>query len=186
MTPLSRRQALAALAASSAGLARAAAPPRVELCPFSADVTVPPGHPLMGGGVPPAKKIDDPLFAHGFVLRGGGEPLVVAVVDWCEIRNDAYARWREALADVAGTKAQRVLVSCIHQHDAPVADLRAERLLRQAKAAGSVCDPAFHEKAVSRVARALRQSLKSPRRVTHVGTGQAKVEKVASNRRYVS
>jgi hypothetical protein len=187
MHPLTRREALAALAASSAaGLAPAAAPPVIELCPFSADVTVPLGHPLMGGGVAPAKMIDDPLFAHGFVLRGGGDPFVVVVVDWCEIRNDAYSRWREALAKAAGTKAERVLVSCIHQHDAPIADLEAERILREAKAAGSVCDPEFHEKAVQRVAKALRQSLKSPKRITHVGTGQAKVEKVASNRRYVN
>jgi hypothetical protein len=41
----------------------------------------------------------------------------------------------------------------------------------------------FHEKAVQRVAKALRDSLTSTRRFTHVGTGQAKVENVASNRR---
>src|SRR5262245_10023504 len=132
MTPLTRRQAVATLAASTlTGLAPAAAPPAFDLCPFSAEVTVPPGHPLMGGGVAPAKKIDDPLFAHGFVRRGGGDPFVVATVDWCEIRNDAYTAWREALAKAAGTKAARVLVSSIHQHDAPIADLEAERLLRQ-------------------------------------------------------
>lgn len=186
MTPLTRREALAALAASTAGLAPAAAPPQFSLCPFSAEVTVPLGHPLMGGGVAPAKKIDDPLFAHGFVLRGGGDPFVVAVVDWCEIRNDAYSAWRDALAKAAGTKAERVLISCIHQHDAPISDLEAERLLRQAKAQGSVCDPEFHEKAVGRVAKAVRDSLSSPRRITHVGTAQAKVEKVASNRRYLN
>ncbi len=176
-----RRRVLAV----SAGLALGAAPPtRLRLCTFSADVTVPPGHALMGGGIQPARKIDDPLFAHGFVLLGAGSPVVVVVVDWCEIRNDAHARWRQVLARAAGTTPQRVLVSCVHQHDAPVADLTAERLLRAAGAKGSVCDPAFHEKAVQRVARALRASLASPRRVTHVGIGQAKVERVASNRRY--
>jgi hypothetical protein len=141
----------------------------------------------MGGGVPAAKAVEDPLFTHGFVLSGAaGGPVVVACVDWCEIRNDAYSRWREALAKAAGTTPARVLVSCVHQHDAPVADLTAEKLLREAKAAGSVCDPEFHEKAVSRVARAVALAVKSPRRVTHVGTGQAKVEKVASNRRFLA
>jgi hypothetical protein len=39
---------------------------------------------------------------------------------------------------------------------------------------------------VKRTAAALKKGLMSPRRVTHVGTGQAKVERIASNRRWVS
>src|SRR5262249_47288502 len=143
------------------------------------------GHPLMGGGIAPARKVDDPLFAHGLVLTGAGKPVVLAAIDWCEIRNDAYARWRAALAEGAGATAARVLGCGGHQPDGPVADLGAERLLRAAKAKGSVCDPAFHDKAVRRVARAVRAGMKSPRRLTHLGIGQAKVEKVASNRRYL-
>ncbi len=37
---------------------------------FSVDVTIPPGHPCMGGGIAPAKELGDPLFAKGFVLTG--------------------------------------------------------------------------------------------------------------------
>src|SRR3984893_9824689 len=93
-----------------------------SLAVFSADVTPPIGHPCMGGGISPVKKIDDPLFAHGFVLLGAGKPIVVVSIDWCEIRNDAYERWRKVLAEAAGTEPRRVLVSCLHQHDAPIAD----------------------------------------------------------------
>jgi hypothetical protein len=183
---ITRRHALAALAGSvPVSLGGAAAPPVVQIAPFQAEVTVPPGHALMGGGIAPARKIEDPLYAYGFVLLGSGKPVVVAVVDWCEIRNDAYSRWRSVLAEAAHTTPERVLVSSVHQHDAPVADLEAERLLREAKVIGSVCDPAFHEKAVQRVARAVREAVKTPRRITHVGTGKAKVENVASNRRYL-
>src|SRR5207245_441344 len=71
-----------------------------------------------------------------------------------------------------------------HQHDAPVADLEAQRLLEEAGAAGRVCDRDFHERAVLRVAAAVRAALKAPGRVTHVGLGQARVQRVASNRRY--
>jgi len=165
----------------------AAEPPAQEyrLALFSADVTPPIGHPCMGGGIAPVKKIDDPLFAHGFVLLGAGKPLVVVAVDWCEIRNDAYERWREVLAEAAGTERVRVLVSCLHQHDAPIADLEAQRLLDKHKAAGKICDLAFHEQAVQRVAAALREGLKSTQKITHLGIGQAKVENVASNRRYL-
>src|SRR5690606_4823642 len=125
--------------------------PRFRLARFSADVTIPPGHPCMGGGVEPAREVLDPLLARGVVLLGGDRPVVIASVDWCEIRNDAYDAWRTALAEAAGTSRDRVLLSSIHQHDAPVADLGAERLLRARGAAGSVCDPAFHEQAVRRV-----------------------------------
>ncbi|MBY0231761.1 MAG: hypothetical protein K2W96_20940 [Gemmataceae bacterium] len=177
-----RREALAALGLSALSVP-AAAPPVLSLSTFSADITVPLGHALMGGGVAPAKRIDGPLEARGFVLRGGGKPVVLCVLDWCEVRNDAHTRWREVLAEAAGTDPARVLVSSIHQHDAPVADLEAERLLKAAKAAGSVCDPEFHEKAVQRTAKALKAG--RPRRVTHVGTGMAKAERLASNRRWV-
>jgi hypothetical protein len=155
-----------------------------RLSTFSADVTPPIGHPLMGGGIAPAKTIVDPLFARGFVLLGAGKPIILVAVDWCEIRNDAYERWRTVLAQAADTDPRRVMVASVHQHDTPVADLEAERILEKRMLAGRICDLAFHERAVQRVAAALRDSLPSARRVTHLGTGEAKVENVASNRRY--
>jgi hypothetical protein len=44
--------------------------------------------------------------------------------------------------------------------------------------------PDFHSKTVARVAKAVKDSLANTRPVTHIGTGQAKVERVASNRRF--
>lgn len=158
--------------------------PAFRLATFSADVTVPVGHGMMGGAWL-SKSVADPLFANGIVLMGAGAPVVFVAVDWCEIRNDALTRWQEVLAEAAGTTAERVMVCAIHQHDAPVADLEAERILRARKLAGTVCDLEFHERAVHGVAAALRASLKSAQPVTHLGIGQAKVERVASNRRYV-
>ena len=140
MSPVSRREFLAAAAAATTVHVAPAAPPRLTIAPFAEEVTPPIGHPCMGGGIAPAKEIVDPLYATGFVLLGAGEPIVVVAVDWCEIRNDAYDRWRDALAEAAGTKRERVLVSCLHQHDAPIADLTAQRLLDDAKAKGAICD----------------------------------------------
>lgn len=151
---------------------------------FSADVTVPTGHGMMGGAWR-SVSVADSLEARGIVLADGHQPPVVFVsVDWCEIRNDAYRRWQVALAEAAGTAPERVMISTIHQHDAPVADLTAESLLRERGLSGTVCDPAFHEEAVGRVASALRASWAGARRVTEVGVGRARVERVASNRRY--
>src|SRR5262245_27376838 len=170
---------------SAAFVADADEAPPYRLATFTAEVTPPLGHPCMGGGIAPAQRIDDPLYAIGFVLLGDARPIVLVAVDWCEIRNDAYARWRQALADAAGTAPERVLVTCLHQHDAPIADLEAQRLLEKHKCAGKICDVDFHERTVQRVARALKESLKTARPITHVGAGQAQVEKVASNRRYL-
>src|SRR5207248_2521002 len=88
------------------------------------------------------------------------------------------------LAKAVGTDPVRVMLCSLHQHDAPVADLEAQELLEKHKAKGSVCDRAFVERVAERVADAAKESLKAARTVTHVGTGQARVEKVASNRRY--
>jgi hypothetical protein len=162
-------------------------PPGFELSTFATEITPPLGHALMGGGISPAQKIVDPLFARGLVWRGPGleAPVVVVSVEWCEIRNDAFERWCSVLANAAGTVPERVLVSCVHVHDAPIADLEAQRMLESRKAAGSICDREFHEQAVQRVGQALRASLLTPRRITHVGMGQAQVNQLASNRRYL-
>jgi len=125
------------------------------------------------------------LEARGLVLLSDAAQVVLVAVDWCEIRNNAYERWQVALAAAADTTRERVLVMTVHQHDAPVADLMAERLLRQTGRPGSVCGLGFHETAVRRVAEAVCTGLKSPQRFTHIGTGRAKVEQVASNRRYI-
>ncbi|MFN0128734.1 MAG: hypothetical protein ACKV19_18850, partial [Verrucomicrobiales bacterium] len=186
--PITRRTSLARIiGTAAAGLAgegcSPSPPPRFRLATFEADVTVPMGHGMMGGSWL-SKRVADPLEARGIVLLGGGSPVVFVALDWCEIRNDALERWRRELADAAGTQPDRVMVVALHQHDAPIADLAAERILRSRGLTGTVCDPEFHETAVQRVAGSLRASLANARPVSHVGTGRARVQRLASNRRY--
>lgn len=185
MSAVTRRELLAAAAVAPVLHSAWADSPKLTISVFSGEVTPPIGHPCMGGGIAPVKEIVDPLFAHGFILRGAGEPIAVVAVDWCEIRNDAYDQWRDAIAKAIETERKRVLISALHQHDAPVADLTAQRLLDDANAKGAICVTDFHEKTVSRIAKAAKASLANARPVTHIGTGQAKVERVASNRRYL-
>jgi hypothetical protein len=182
-----RREALAALALSG-GLRPPLAwaeEPKLALSTFITEITPPLGHPCMGGGIAPAKEIVDPLFAHGFVLRGAGKPVAFLALDWCEVRNGAYDLFREKIAKAVGTDVVHVMLCALHQHDAPIADLEAQQLLEKYKAKGAICDIAYLEKTVSRVADAAKESLQESKRVTHIGTGEAKVEKVASNRRYI-
>ena len=100
-----------------------------QLSTFSADVRPPPGHPLPAGWHKPAGSIKERLEARGLVLFGPTAPIVVVTVDWCELRNDSCDRWRDVLADTAGTEGVRVLPGCIHQHDTPCTGLEAQWLL---------------------------------------------------------
>lgn len=159
--------------------------PSYRLASFSADVTIPLNHRCMGVLPTKSQTIADPLEAIGFVILDGEKPLVYVAVDWCEIRNGAYDQWRDGLATAAGTTRERVLVSSLHQHDAPVSDSGAAQLLSSVGLTGELYDEAFHKKMIGNVASKLKESLAQAVPVTHVGTGKAKVEMVASNRRVV-
>src|SRR5215471_8560949 len=158
--------------------------PALHLATFSADVTPPIGHPLCGGWIEPVRAVDDPLRALGVVLLGMGKSVVLCAVDWCGIRNDAHDAWRKALADAAHTVPSHVAVQCVHPHNAPFADLEAEKLLQAAKGPPSL-DLKFHVAAVNRTAEAVKAALAHTTPFTHIEIGQAKVDRVASSRRIV-
>ena len=156
--------------------------PRLFLAPFSCDVTPPIGHPLCGGWIEPVRGVDDPLKAIGVVLLGESKPVVLCAVDWTGLRNDAYLIWREALAVAAHTTAERVAIHCVHPHNAPFADVGAQKLIAAANAPISL-DLKFFDSAVKSSADAIRTALPNAVPFTHVGTGSATVADVASNRR---
>jgi hypothetical protein len=156
-----------------------------RVAPFAADVTIPLGHRCMGILPTKARTIEDPLEARGFALLGPDKPIVLLALDWCELRNGAYDQWREALAKAAGTTRERVLVCCLHQHDAPVCDAGAQALLDSVGLEKELYDPEFHADCIDRLTEALTDALKSPRPVTHIGLGEATVEQVGSSRRVI-
>jgi hypothetical protein len=181
---ISRRDLLSA-AAATLFLAPSRNESKFSLAKFRVDVTCPIGHPLLARRQGIAKQISDPLYAHGLVLLGVGDPIVLVAVDWCEIRNDAYDRWRKVLADAAGSSPERILLCSVHQHDAPLADLGAEKLLAEVGMSGEMLDVDFFEQTGQRIAAGLRESLSHARTITHLGLGQAQVQNIASNRRVV-
>src|SRR5438067_3986120 len=156
-----------------------------HLAPFACDVTPPAGHPLCGGWIEPVRGTDDPLWARGLVLLGAGAPVVLCAVDWCGLRNEAHRAWVRALAEAAHTTPARVAVHCVHPHNAPFADVEAQRLLEAAAGPISL-DLKFFERAVEETAAVAQKALADTVPFTHVGVGQAKVDQVASNRRIVS
>jgi hypothetical protein len=140
----------------------------------------------MGGGIKPAERIVDPLHAQGLVLLGPDKPIVWLSVDWCEVRNDAYDAWRDALAEAADTSRDRVLLACIHQHDTPVADFAAQALLDDVGLDKSLCDEPFVRACIARTAEVLRTALPEAQPITHYGVGIAEVTELASNRRVMT
>lgn len=161
----------------------AASEPQFSIAVFQADVTPPLGSPLCDGLVRPAEKIVDPLSARGVVLLGAGKPVVLCAVDWVGIGNGGHDAWREALAEAAGTTADRVNVHSLHPHDAPGCDFTAEDLLAARGLGDKLFHVAFARQAIERTAGAVKQALEHPQTVTHLGLGKGKVEQVASNRR---
>ncbi len=161
----------------------AASSPSLHVASFRFDVTPPVGHSLCGGWIKPVEGVDDPLEAIGLVLLGAGAPIVLCVVDWTGILNEAHVAWREALAEAAGTTPERVTVHTVHQHNAPLVCFEAERLLRAQADLPRVFDRDFHRRCLDAARAAVGAALKTSRPVTHVAHGVARVEAVASNRR---
>lgn len=147
---------------------------------FCVDATPPIGSPV---AYAPARSIQDPLSARGIVLLGAGRPIVLCAVDWIGVSNGGYDAWREALARAAETSPDRVTVHAVHQHDGPRCDFTTEELLAAHGLGGKRFDDSFARRTIEQTAAAIRDALSSARQVTHLGVGQAVVEKVASNRR---
>ncbi|MSQ94529.1 MAG: hypothetical protein EXR98_08225 [Gemmataceae bacterium] len=155
----------------------------LKIATFEADVTPPLGTPLCDALVMPAKKIVDPLSARGIIIFTNEKPIVMVAVDWVGIGNSGHAAIREGIAKAAGTTRERVVVHCLHPHDAPGCDFEADELLAKHKLGGKLFDPAFARKAIDRVARAVEKAAKNPHTITHIAIGKAKVIEVASARR---
>lgn len=163
--------------------AEASAGGTLSIAVFQADVTPPVGSPLCHGSRKPVIKVADSLRARGIVLMGAGDPIVLCAVDWVGIGNDGNKVWRETLAAAAGTTPERVAVHTVHQHDAPGCDFSTDALMAEYGLGGRLFNVSFAREAITRTASALRRSLDTPQRVTHIGTGQATVDRVASTRR---
>jgi pimeloyl-ACP methyl ester carboxylesterase len=153
----------------------------LRLSTFDVDATPPIGDPLTYDST--ANSWDLGLRAKGIVLQGAGQPIVLVAVDWIGIANDSQDAFKEALAEAANTVPERVAVHALHQHDAPISDFGAEKILLEAGLDPAAFESSFDKEVIRRLQAAIRVSLSQAQPVTHIGTGEAAVEKVASNRR---
>lgn len=155
----------------------------LHIAPFKFNVTPPLGHSCCGGWIKPIEVIDDELEAVGVVLLGAGKPIVLCAVDWTGLLNEAHVQWRTALADGAGTTPDRVAVQCVHQHNAPMACLDAEKIVAAEGDLPHILMTDFFSRCLDTGRESIKKAIGQARPVTHIAHGQAKVSGVASNRR---
>ncbi len=166
-------------ATSSAGAEDAV---KLRVSTFCCDVTPPLGSPIYSSYKPMAK-VEHPLLAKGIVLDDGRQRYVLCSVDYCELCNSTHTMFRQKLADAVGTDLSHVAVQTIHQHTAPMADADAYRLLLKANNPHALLAPEFYDEATDRLAAAAKKSLDRLEPFDRIGTGQVKVDRVASSRR---
>jgi hypothetical protein len=159
-----------------------ASEPEVRLAVFDVDATPPVGSAM---AYDPVKRLDEmTLRCRGIALLGAGKPIVLCAVDWLGIANEGHDAFRDALAEAAMTKRDRVAVHTLHQHDAPECDFTAERIVSELKLTNyGRYEGTFQRQVIHRAADALRAALATAQPVTHYGWGAADVKQVASNRR---
>ena len=138
---------------------------RRQLATFACDVTPPLGCKIYGD---PVTTVEHPLWAKGIVLDDGGKRYVLCALDWRSLSGAQNLLLRSRLAEAAGTSASQVAVQCVHQHTAQ---------------SGSEAGAEFLETVAGRLAEAVERAVGQLEPFDQVGTGQAKVDRVASSRR---
>ena len=123
------------------------------------------------------------LRAKGMVLTGAGQPIVLCAIDWIGIANESQDVFKQALAEAAGTIPERVAVHTLHQHDAPICDFTAEKILKAHNMPPGCFDGTFARRVIKEIQQAIRTAANGTQPVTHIGLGKAEVYRVASNRR---
>jgi hypothetical protein len=154
----------------------------LRVATFTCDLTPPLGS-LSYPSLKPLENIEHPLLAKGIVLDDGNHRYVLCAVDWCEICNATHALFCRKVAEAAGTDPTRVAVHAVHQHTAPVVDCEAMELLAKTKEPPPHHDPKLYEQMADRLGEAVKKSLAEFRSFDRIGTGEGRVERVASTRR---
>jgi hypothetical protein len=154
---------------------------QLRVATFSSDITPPLGQPMFS--CDPLETVELPLLAKGIVLEAEGQRYVLCALDWCELCNESYQAIRTKIAEAAGADIAHVAVQTVHQHTAPLIDVGAQRIMAETGAAQSHIDLNALDEIVRRLVESVRQSLDKFQPFDQTGTGQAKVERVASSRR---
>ena len=157
----------------------------LRLATFSCDVTPELGTPIYSS-FKPLETIEHPLLAKGVIIESQGTRYVLCAVDWCELCNSTHDIFRKKIAQAAKTDPSYVAVQTVHQHTAFIADGDAARMLDAVQNPPPHASAAAYEAGAEPIAIAVGNALDTFTPFDRIGVGQAKVERVASNRRVPS
>ena len=152
----------------------------LKLATFQVDCTPPTSAAGGFGKRGPAAGVRDPLYMRGFVLEDETTRCLVASLDYCGLLNRAYDDLIAALADAISVPRERVVVHCIHQHDAPLGVLEIEPLLGYASLPAD-----WWRTRVADCADAAASCLEGMREAASVGRSETRLWGYASNRRII-
>ncbi|MBM3890193.1 MAG: hypothetical protein FJ388_13855, partial [Verrucomicrobia bacterium] len=172
---------LAMVNCTSAATSSGANSSRLRVATFRCDATPPVGATLVW--LTKLKKVTDPLLLKGVVLEDNGKRYILSAIDWCLLCNESEWSFRETMARAAGTEPTCVAIHCVHQHVAPYADEGAHRLLDAAPDSPPHLTAKFLDGLRARLAKAIQQAVKRLEPFDRIGCGEAKVDRVASERR---
>ncbi len=179
--PISRATLVAVLAICCSPPVLVHAAGELRVATFCCDITPPLGQPMFACDA--LCKVEQPLLAKGIVLEADRQRYVLCALDWCELCNGCYDDWRSKIAAAAGAEVAHVALQSVHQHTAPLVDGEAQKLLAGVGLAAAHVDPKALDAIQQRLIVAVKQSLKQLQPFDQIGTGQAKVDRVASSRR---
>jgi DNA-binding beta-propeller fold protein YncE len=155
----------------------------LEVATFSVDITPPLGQPVGLGFIPILKTAEHPLLARGILLQDSGVSCVICTLDWMEVHNESYDFLRNSIGEAAGVPASHVALHCLHQHTAPAMSTAAQRLQLDETDPRRIASAEYLLDVSKKIAAAVRKSQDNWQSVKSIGTGKAKVDRVASNRR---
>ncbi|HOF40076.1 MAG TPA: hypothetical protein PLD73_08380 [Candidatus Hydrogenedentes bacterium] len=155
---------------------------QTRLATFACDVTLPLGTPIYSS-YKPLETIEHPLMAKGVVIEQGNDRYVLCAVDYCELRNSTYDLFREAVAESAQTSISHVAVQTVHQHTAPMGDADARPFIDAVNPPPAFPANEVWDTLAATLGGAVREAMGNFTPVDAVGMSQARVDRVASNRR---
>lgn len=122
----------------------------------------------------------DPLFARLFLLRDDKGSALVISLDYGGLYCSAHDLWRRELAEAAGIPFNRVILHCLHQHDAPFINIEAAEMMK------IPLDWSWFDKVKTQVRNAVLALPGKLAEVTSVGWSETRVHGYASNRRILT
>ena len=161
--------------------------PHRKIATFQCEITPPLGQPVGMGFIKTMETVEHPLMAKGvIVVDETAQPhgvYVLCGLDLMEVHNSSYDVLRQQVAEAVGTTASRVAPHCLHQHTAPAFNRDVLQLKLGENHPRRVATAKYWEQTVGTISAAVKQAMGNLKPLTHLGTSQARVDRVASNRR---